>query len=343
MRRSRETWVALLQTVACLLIGAVPVWKALIDTQVIADSMAYSWFARAVSFFGYPMLFLCSGYVYQQNKPEKGDYNRAHLAVRKLVGLGIPFVVFSCLAWLVGGRLTGAALAEALLIRPAAPYWYLYILLLMFVVTPAITTKISAVILGCAALGTKIVAVVMKDLGLLALDYTLDYWIWFVIGMILRFTEAPKALRKLKGAREMGVLILVLFFVGTIAVIMRGVSHSLLNFLFTLVGCSGAAVMAMTAKFPESAKATVQRISDYTMPLLMMHRIFITLTGAILTQAGVDSPALIAGCLLIAGFGGPVLVGFVFKKLKWPEFVLYPGKFIKFKWKKEGSSHGKKA
>jgi len=32
----------------------------------------------------------------------------------------------------------------------------------------------------------------------------------------------------------------------------------------------------------------------------------------------------------VVTFAGPILVGIILKKLKWAEFILYPGKFINF-------------
>ena len=348
-RSSRETWVDAVKVLACILVVLGHFFQSMTKANIIEQTVLYTWFNRTIYYFHVPLFFLCSGYLYQRGKPEKGNYDHYQLVLKKLLGLGVPFVVFSLANWLLKAMFASAVNTQAnslvtdLFIRPAAPYWYLYTLFFIFLITPAINSKISACVIAGLAIAAQGVSLFFKNFGIYALDTMLANWLWFVLGMILCFTDSPKLLRKQKGAKEMGLAIFVLFFAGSIAVVMRQVSHSLLSFLFGLIACSGIVVMAVNIKFSENAKKIIRWLSDYTLPIYLMHTIFAAAFRSLLLKLGITNAAVHIVAGLVISFGGPILVGFVFKKLKWPEFILYPGKFIKIKSKKEVSSHGEKA
>ena len=82
-------------------------------------------------------LFL-SGVVYQLTGEWKGQKTKRGFILHKLLGLGIPYVVFSVVYILINSLSSGAntqsSIADILLIwkTPVAQYWYLYALFFLF-------------------------------------------------------------------------------------------------------------------------------------------------------------------------------------------------------------------
>ena len=89
-------------------------------------------------------LFL-SGVVYRLGGEWRGHNTKRGFIFHKLLGLGIPYVVFSalyiCINSLVGGTNTQSSLKDILLIwkTPVAQYWYLYALFFLFCIWVALS------------------------------------------------------------------------------------------------------------------------------------------------------------------------------------------------------------
>lgn len=348
-RRSRETWVDAVKVLACVLIVLGHFFQSMVKGNILDSTATYIWFNRTIYYFHVPLLFLCCGYLYQQGKPVKTVDDWKRNVLKTLVTLGVPFLLFSSLNWLVKTTVTGSVNAQAvdllkeLFVQPAAPYWYLYTLLFVFLLTPTFTKPISAFVIVGLALGAKGVSLLFGGVGIYAADTLCSYWLWFAVGMLLSYVKAPKTLRKQKGAQLVGIALLVLFFVGSFAVIARNVSSGIVGFIFGICGCSAVVVVAITAKFTDTSRKVVRWMSDYTMPVYLMHTIFTAGMKSVLLKFGVTNAAIYIVSGLVISFAGPILVGFILKKLKWAEFILYPGKFIKFGSGNEEVSHSKKA
>ena len=71
-------------------------------------------------------------------------------------------------------------------------------------------------------------------------------------------------------------------------------------------------------------------MSKYTMPVFLMHTICAAPTRSILFKIGITSAWIHIPIGLAVSFGGPILVAIVLKKMKYAEFILYPGKFVGF-------------
>ena len=151
-----------------------------------------------------------------------------------------------------------------------------------------------------------------------------------MFGMILAFMKTPEALRKQKGVRLLGLAIAILFFAGSVALSAQDVSSAILSFIFGIFGCSAVFVLSVAMKISDKAKRIIHWTSDYTMPVYLMHTIFAAGFRSVLLKIGINNAVIHLMAGLIISFAGPILTAYIMKKLKWAEFVLYPGKFIKF-------------
>lgn len=62
-----------------------------------------------------------------------------------------------------------------------------------------------------------------------------------------------------------------------------------------------------------------------------MHTLFAAPLRALLFKLGIQNAVIHVPLGLIVSFLGPIIAAIVMRKMKWPEFFLYPGKFIKVK------------
>lgn len=84
---------------------------------------------------------------------------------KKVLALGIPYVTFSTATWVLKKAFSSSVnnqiggLGDTLLFHPASPYWYLYALFFIFLLTP--TFKSVKMVIG-----GLIVAIALKTIAL---------------------------------------------------------------------------------------------------------------------------------------------------------------------------------
>lgn len=84
---------------------------------------------------------------------------------KKILALGVPYVTFSTATWVLKKVFSSSVndqiggLGDTLLFHPASPYWYLYALFFIFILTPTFKSVKMAV-------GGLVVAIAMKTIVL---------------------------------------------------------------------------------------------------------------------------------------------------------------------------------
>lgn len=84
---------------------------------------------------------------------------------KKVLALGIPYVTFSTATWVLKKAFSSSVnnqiggLGDTLLFHPASPYWYLYALFFIFLLTPTFKSVKMAI-------GGLIVAIALKTIAL---------------------------------------------------------------------------------------------------------------------------------------------------------------------------------
>lgn len=347
IRRTRESWVDIAKVLPCVLIVLAHVFQNLVNENILESTTTYSWFIRTVNYFVFPLLFIVSGYLYQLGTPVKTVDDWKKSAKKHIVALGVPFVLFAgvnCLVkTLFSGNIAncGDVFLQEMLIQPVSPYWALYILAIVFLLTPTLNNGTSALLIVGIAAATKGVSLFLGTVDFYALDTLFGYWLWFALGMVLAFYKAPKALRKQKIAVVFGMALLLLFVTGSVALMVRQVNTGVVGFIFGVCGCSAVVILTISAKFTEGTKKVLRWMSDYIMPVFLMHTIFAACIRNVLLNLGVTNAVVHVAAGLTVSFVCPVLVGVILKKLKWAEFILYPAKFMKFG-QEEKSNRSKK-
>ena len=158
----RDIWVDNVKVVACVLVVLGHFFQSMVKSDILSNSSFYRWFIDTIYYFHVPLFFICSGYLYQKYASIKSLKAWGTNIAKKLVALGGPYFVFSTVTWVlkrifadsVNSQLGG--LRETLFRHPASPYWYLYVLFFLFVITPTTKNRTKQIIMLLIATLLKI-------------------------------------------------------------------------------------------------------------------------------------------------------------------------------------------
>ena len=327
--RTREKWVDDVKVIACILVVLGHFFQSMIKANILPENDLYKWFNTTIYYFHVPLFFICSGYLYQKYSKVNVFKSWKKNVAKKALALGVPYLTFSTATWILKTMFSGSVndqiggLDDTLLLHPTAPYWYLYALFFIFLVTPTFSTAKMAVT-GLAVAVVAKVYILMGGIGIYAVSTVLIDEIWFVLGMSICVFDV-----QIRGKKVQGTVIGLLFLGLSVAVYMVDIQNSAMSFVLGLLAC--AAVILLVAGFEERSGKMMGFLAKYTMPIFMMHTLFAAPLRSVLLKIGVTNAAIHVVLGLGISFAGPIIAAWIMKKTKWMEFFLYPNKVLKKK------------
>lgn len=331
--REHIKWVDCVKVVACILVVIGHFYQSMVVSGVLPDNAVYNWFINTIYCFHVQLFFICSGFLYQRYSKVNNTSAWKKNIKKKLLALGIPYLTFTSATWLLKHFFSGAVnnelqtgLAETLFLKPTAPYWYLYALFFIFLITPTFSNgKVAIYYLIGAIAGKCFFLSGGGRYGIYALAVVLQDEVWFVSGIGLCMLNA-----NISHKAKKGVAIGMIFLVMSILLLRVEVPNSTISFLLGVLACTS--VILITDAYQDClAKCCIFKfMSKYTMPVFLMHTICAAPTRSILFKIGITTAWIHIPIGLAVSFGGPILVAIVLKKMKYAEFILYPGKLVKF-------------
>ncbi len=340
----RQSWPDNVKTVACLLVALGHLMQSMTSCGVIADTLFPAWLNRTLYFFHVPAFFMCSGYLYQHYSHVHDLRSWGVHIGNKLLALGVPYIVFETVVWCIktlipdAGNNAVPGLLKLLLVEPVAPYWYLYCLFLLFLVVPLLRSRRAAAIALVLTLAGKILSMTSLCPQLYPIQIVLKNAIWFVLGMCLSVFPVLDVLRRPICFAPAGLLFLAL----SVPVCVYSIYFPGLDLIMCLLACAALIGLFAFTQVRSKKCPVLSFLAPYIMPIYLMHSIFAATLRPVLLRLNITSPVVhLLGGGLISIFG-PILAAYVMCKLRYPAFVLYPCKFIKFKNStvKEMNHHG---
>lgn len=326
---TREKWVDGVKVIACILVVLGHFFQSMIKANILPENDLYKWFNTTIYYFHVPLFFICSGYLYQKYSKVNVFKSWKKNVAKKALALGVPYLTFSTATWILKTMFSGSVndqiggLGDTLLLHPTAPYWYLYALFFIFLVTPTFSTAKMAVT-GLAVAVVAKVYILMRGTGIYAVSTVLIDEIWFVLGMSICVFDV-----QIRGKKLQGTVIGLLFLGLSVAVYMVDIQNSAMSFVLGLLAC--AAVILLVAGLEERSGKMMGFLAKYTMPIFLMHTLFAAPLRAVLLKIGVTNAAIHVVLGLGISFAGPIIAAWIMKKTKWMEFFLYPNKVLKKK------------
>ena len=328
--KTREKWVDDVKVIACILVALGHFFMSMVQAGILPDSNLHEWFITTIYYFHVPLFFICSGYLYQKFSKVNSVGRWCRNVVKKGVALGVPYVFFSTATWIlkkvfsssVNNQIGG--LEDILLFHPASPYWYLYALFFIFLLTPTFKSVKMAVGGLIVAMAMKTIALSGGGYGVYAVSTVLSNEIWFVFGMSICTFNV-----QLEGRKAQGMICGLLFAILSIVIYVAEIHSGVVSFTMGLLAC--VAVILMVAGAEEGFGRGVDFLAKYTMPIFLMHTLFAAPTRAVLLKIGVQNAMIHIVLGLAISFVGPIIAACVMKKTKWLEFFVYPNKFVKIR------------
>lgn len=134
----RVKWVDFTKVLACILVVLGHFFMSMTESEIISDSYLQSWFIRTIYYIHVLLFLICSGYLYQEYTVIQSFSRWRVYILRKAFDLGIPYVVFSTITWILKYIFSNSVntqndkLLSMLFLQPMSPYWYLYTLFFIF-------------------------------------------------------------------------------------------------------------------------------------------------------------------------------------------------------------------
>ena len=326
--RTREKWVDDVKVIACILVVVGHFFQSMTKANILPENNLYGWFNTTIYYFHVPLFFICSGYLYQKYSRVNSVGSWRRNVAKKILALGVPYVTFSTATWVlkkvfassVNDQIGG--LGDTLFFHPTAPYWYLYALFFIFLVTPTFSSVKAAAVGLIVALAAKVLILTGGGYNVYAISTVLSNEIWFVLGMSICAFNV-----QLKGRKVKGTIFGMLFIILSIVVYTVEIGSSVISFAMGLLAC--VAVILMAAGFEEKFGRGMDFLAKYTMPIFLMHTLFAAPMRSILMKIGIENAVIHVVLGLGICFAGPIMAACIMKKTKWLEFFLYPNKFIR--------------
>ncbi len=335
MEKQREIWVDNVKVIACILVVLGHFFQSMTKSDVLPANDLYQWFNQTIYYFHVPLFFICSGYLYQKLSVVNDAHSLGRNVLKKLLVLGIPYFTFSLATWVLKTLFSSSVnseiggLGDTLFLHPTSPYWYLYALFFLFLITPTFRNRSIAMIGLIIALAFKTLGIFGGGDGVQVISYILSNEIWFVIGMCLSVFEFKKYL--LKKSLSIPIATGGIFLLLSIWVYMIGLHYGVISSLLGLLACFS--VVTLMAKIYENRgqSAAFGTLAKYTMPIFLMHTLFAAPLRTVLFKLGIQNAVIHVLLGIAISFIGSMIAAIIMKKTKWLEFFIYPRKFIKMK------------
>lgn len=326
MQKQREIWVDKVKVIACILVVLGHFFQSMTKAGIVSDGAVYQWFNQTIYYFHVPLFFICSGYLYQKYSKVNNAKSWLRNVVKKALALGVPYFTFSIATWILKTVFSGSVndqiggLGDTLFLHPTAPYWFLYTLFFIFLITPTFTGgRMAKAGLGIA-FAAKLLILIGGGYSIYAVSTVLSNEIWFVLGMSICAFDV-----QLRGKRLAAIVCGFLFIGVSIVVYVMNINYGAVYFLLGIMACATVVLFVADSKF---SKVT-SLFAKYTMPIFLMHTLFSAPLRTVLLKIGITNAVVHVVAGLEISFVGPIVAAWIMEKTKWLEFFMYPTKFLR--------------
>ena len=280
--------------------------------------------------FHVPLFMFLSGFIYRFTGEWKGKKTRGRFILHKAVNLGIPYFVFSILYILVNSLTPGTNFSHStqeilyLWKTPAAQYWFLRTLFLLFVIYVLLSRFLNNVWITVILAALSCVHMLFPDLPFLSLGNIVFWAFAFGFGACLTSLDTLC----FSGVKAAAVIF----------------GHLALEAVCLLTGISGLPVIveieraagiiaSITLVALVIRNSYIERfllyVSRYSFPIYLMHTFFTAGIRIVLQKVGIHSYGVHVAVGMLVGVALPVLIAMIMEKTVWLNIVLYPSQTLK--------------
>ena len=275
-------------------------------------------------------LFL-SGVVYRLTDEWRGHHTKGGFILHKLLGLGIPYVVFSAVYIavnsLVGSSNTQSSITDILFIwkTPVAQYWYLYALFFLFCIWAAlsgifrnwqITLLTLAIGYGVPLLGGTLWCFEVVFYSALA----------FGIGTFANFKSLTKPKTLLKW-----LVIALHTAIGITLIILNLIEAPIVKEFMILLGIYASIQLISMLQNIKPVAKFLDFVNRYSFQIYLLHTIFTAGVRILLVRLNITAWWIHVPVGTLCGLACSVLAAVVAKKVGFLNFFFFPTKVFRKK------------
>lgn len=325
-------YIDLIKLIACLLVVFYHFSSSLLAANLINESPFYNFFVQTVNTFHVPLFFVCSGFLYQNSNRVHNLKSWKSNIIRKFIDLGVPYFTFSTITFLLKTIFESSVNTpikgywNILFLNPTSPYWYLYTLFFIFLITPCFKSKKGALLLLLFSFCLKTFNIFIS-VNNIEVPYMITSvsgnLIWFSLGVAFFFFSEDIKKIKIKFSAALFVLALIISVIFYHSENSSAILKFIIGLTYVLSIYSGT--LYCNNKIPNY----ISKVKEYTMPVYLMHTIFAAGLRIVLLKLGVDNIIIhilfgIVGSIIV-----PVIIYEIAKATKLLLIFFNPTKTIK--------------
>lgn len=326
----REEWLDDERGLACILVALGHLVKSFIESGLIIDNQIVNWFVTTIYYFHVPIFFFCSGYLYQ--KKNKVDSLKSYTVnlKRKIIDLGIPYITFSVITYLLKLLFSGSvnteindSLLSILLRNPINQMWYLYALIGIFAILPTINNKKSSIIILLVTLALKIIVTFWSCSYPMLVWYVMGNAIWFVLGMETHYNHLLEK-RKCNNLVPIAVYIIISIIISAFSISFKG-----LPAIMAFGGIVSVTIMFVgihNNQLQMAWRKMVNPVAKYMLQIYLLHTICAACMRSILFKVNIRNLLIHTVVGLIASFVIPIIIAIITEKSVYLNIFFFPTK-----------------
>lgn len=324
MAKERVLWVDIVKIFSLIYIVTEHFIQSMQKSGFIPYNQFWLYIDTICAWIMVQLFFFCSGYLHQK-QCKVNDFNSWwKQLLKKLYYLGVPYFAFSLITILmktVASEQVNNELEQGVLytlfVEPIPPYWFIYVLFILFAISIPIRSKknVCSFIIIAVAMYAIYIYVPMPYL----LQETFRYELWFVLGMVMGYGDW------LSAVPSWVKYVLLTFIPVSVWLFMCG---SITMWMILGMGIWAGLLIIMWARYigehisqNENIKKKIPVITKFIMPIFLMQTIFAAGYRIVLMHFGINNAFIhITGGLVIT-FVGPSIAAFLYwnimKKVKY--------------------------
>lgn len=339
MTKSRELWIDYTKMFACILVVMGHLLQGLNVAGIHWNERFYSYINTFLYIFHMPLFMCLSGYLYKKYAKINSWKEYFKFLKKKLINLGIPYVVFYLAFVLINMMFASSVNSKRgledilnILTNPMPPFWFLYALFFIFLVTPLLEK-----LLRNNRIIVLIITIVMHSINIFyhteiyAIDIVEKYLVYFYLGAFLidKVKDEYKNKNIIIETISFICLSLVYCYIIEENIMAENGIMAIFKFLLAILGVVASIQVCTNLTNIIKKRKVLNLISKNTFPIYLMHTMFSAGIRIVLLKLGVINFYLHFVLGLILGIFGPIIVAIILEKTKYGNFVLYPLKTVK--------------
>lgn len=325
----RDKQADLLRGYACLLVVIGHVFIG-VRTSGIAVPGFLAVSEKFIWSFHIDLFMFLSGYVFSLTGGAAAKGGRRAFLLGKLLSLGVPYLIFSCLYAVVNSLTPGvnnsSSVSDVLSIwyKPIAQYWFLFALFWLFVIWAVISKPIKSNALITALLYTFFIVCKCFKINLGFLDSSFNCVLAFGLGTCIKslnISRLPKAVRAVTAALHIAAAVILINF--------NLYTKLFIDDILTVFGIfSSLCFISLISRLPAVSKA-LGFICVYSFPLYLTHTFFTAGARIILLRLGVTNCFVHIAAGIAAGLLFPIAAAKAAELSPFLNFFFYPARAVK--------------